>query len=275
MAKDKLRTTFLIGSCVTSMALGLIGVASGQTDSSEESRPAPTFADGTINLGPGRGETGHWNTGVGNLSEHEVEMDGAFLVHPEDIDKVAPFRPWAKALVEYRLRTLGKDDPHPACIPDGGPRQFHTPYGIEIVQDREHDRIYIVSGGGVRSWRVIYMDGRPHPSLDEYEPSYFGHSVGHWEGSTLVIDTVHFNERFWFARRPTGMVHTDALHLIEHISRPRYDTLHYEVTIDDPKAYTRPWTAGWDIPWTNQEMQEYFCQDNNRDLGHIVGPDVN
>jgi len=87
-----------------------------------------------------------------------------------------------------------------------------------------------------------------------------------------VVDTVGFNERFWFARRPTGMVHTDALHLIERLSRPDYETLRYEVTIDDPKAYTRPWTASWEIPWSDEAMIEYFCQDNNRDLDNLVGP---
>src|SRR5437773_2431305 len=78
-----------------------------------------------------------------------------------------------------------------------------------------------------RTWRVVYMDGRPHPKGDDVNPSYFGHSVGHWEGETLVIDTVGFNERFWFTRRPTGMVHTEQLHLIERITRPNFDTLHY------------------------------------------------
>lgn len=235
-------------------------------------RPTPRFADGTVNLGTVPGEVGHWNTGPGNLSESDVEMSGAFLVDLEDLDQVAPFKPWSKALVQYRLETLGKDDPHPACMPNGGPRQFHTPYGIEIVQDRDRDLVYVISGGGPRSWRVIYLDGRAHPDPDLYEPTFFGHSIGHWEDDTLVVDTVGFNERFWFARRPTGMVHTDALHLIERISRPDHDTLHYEVTIDDPKAYTRPWTAGWDIPWSSEEMIEYFCQDNNLDLDHIVGP---
>ena len=118
------------------------------------------------------------------------------------------------------------------------------------------------------------MDGRPHPAREDYDATYFGHSVGHWEQDVLVIDSVHFNERFWFARRPTGMVHTDALHLIEKLSRPDYNTLHYEVTIDDPKAYTRPWTASWDIPWAETEMEEYFCQDYNVDVEHLTGPDI-
>jgi len=255
-------------------ALTLLSLLAGAGFAQTDARPAPRLADGSINLGAARGSDGHWNTGVGNLSEHPVEMNGSFLANPQDIDKVAPFKPWSKALVQYRLETLGKDDPHPRCMANGGPRQFHTPYGIDILQDVERQRIFILSGGGPRSYRTIYMDGREHPDLTSYVPTFFGHSVGHWEGDTLVIDTVGFNERFWFARRPTGMVHTDALHLIERISRPRYDTLHYAVTIDDPKAYTRAWSASWDIPWTEDPMIEYFCTDNNLDLEHIVGPDL-
>jgi len=91
-------------------------------------------------------------------------------------------------------------------------------------------------------------------------------------GEAVLVDTVGFNERFWFARRPSGMPHTVQLHLMEKISRPDHDTLHYEVTIDDPGAYTRPWTASWDVPWSEFHMTEYFCQDNNVDLEHIVGP---
>ncbi|MDR0780107.1 MAG: hypothetical protein LBF16_05355 [Pseudomonadales bacterium] len=238
-----------------------------------ESKPTPRYPDGSVNFGPAPGERGHWDTGVGNLSENFVQMNGAFLVHlDEDLDKVAPFQPWARALVKYRLETLGRDDPHPHCMPNGGPRQFHTPVGIEITESRDRSKIYVLSGGGPHSWRTIYMDGREHPSLDDYDPTYFGHSIGKWEGDTLVVDSVHFNERFWFARRPTGMVHTDALHLIERLSRPDYNTLHYEVTIDDPKAYTRPWTASWNVPWIEEDIEEYFCQDYNLDVDHIVGP---
>lgn len=264
------RVSLLRKSALAVLLAGLAASALAQSGDGEP-RPAPRYPDGTPDFGPAPGEDGHWATGVGNLSENFVEMEGAYLVNREDLDKVAPFQPWAKAVVQFRLDSIGREDPHPRCKPNAGPRQFHTPIGIEIVQDPQHQRIYVMSGGGPHSWREIYMDGREHPSLDEYDRTYFGHSVGRWEGDVLVIDTVHFNERFWFARRPTGMIHTDALHLIERISRPDYDTLHYEVTIDDPKAYTRPWTASWDIPWSTEEMEEYFCQDYNVDLDHIVG----
>ena len=90
------------------------------------SAPTPHWPDGRVNLGPMPGGKGHWDTGVGNLSETAIKMNGAFLVDPKDIDKVAPFQPWAKALVQYRLATAGRDDPHPRCIPPAGPRQFNT-----------------------------------------------------------------------------------------------------------------------------------------------------
>ena len=259
---------FVLGAASLAVPIG------AQRAAKPPAAPTPHWADGRVNLGPLPGGKGHWNTGVGNLSEADVKMDGAFLVDPKDIDRIAPFQPWAKALVQYRLDTRGKDDPHPRCIPPAGPRQFNTPYGLEIVDQPELKRILVLSGGGSRSWRVIYMDGRPHPQGDDVNPTYYGHSVGHWEKDTLVVDTVGFNERFWMTRRPTGMVHTEQLHLVEHISRPDFNTLHYQVTIDDPGAYTRPWTASWNIPWTTEEVEEYFCQDNNKDTGQLVGGDA-
>jgi hypothetical protein len=105
---------------------------------------------------------------------------------------------------------------------------------------------------------------------DLLDSGFLGHSIGHWKGDTLVIDTVGFNEKFWMVR--AGFPHTDALHLIERISRPDYDTLKYGAIIDDPKTYTGPWTGGWTIPWlAGEDFPEYFCQDNNRDVDHLVG----
>ena len=87
---------------------------------------------------------------------------------------------------------------------------------------------------------------------------------------TLIIDTVGFNERFWIHR--AGYPHTEALHLIERISRPDLNTLRYEVTLDDPLAYEAPWSAVWTKSWNaDEEIIEYFCQDNNRDQFHMVG----
>ena len=96
-------------------------------------------------------------------------------------------------------------------------------------------------------------------------PTYFGYSEGKWEGDTLVLNTIGFNERFWFTNG--GLPHTEKMSLMERLSRPDFNTLKYEVTVDDPGAYTRAWSGGWTLQWIpDQEMEEYFCDDNNQDF---------
>jgi len=227
---------------------------------------APRNAQGRVIFGPPPGGTGFWGGGGSLLSKGA----GGLPTNPT-VEEV-PFQPWARALYQYRQKEGQKDDPHARCLPPGGPRQFQTPNGFEFIEQPEYKRILIIHGGGPRSWRVIYTDGRALPPNDEDRiPTYFGYSSGHWEGDTLVVESEGYNEKFWFHRG--GLPHTDALHLTERFSRPDYDTLKYEVTINDPKAYTRPWNAGFTVPWTytnwdgtpGGEIQEYLCQDNERD----------
>ena len=120
---------------------------------------------------------------------------------------------------------------------------------------------------GPHSWRVIHMDRSEHPK--DLRPTYLGDSIGKWDGDTLVIDSVGFNEKIWpFNSYPT----TSQLHLMERFSRPTLGSLVYEMTIDDPGAYTAPWTGGWYINWQpDMELYEYVCQDNNRDVKHMFG----
>jgi hypothetical protein len=169
-----------------------------------------------------------------------------------------PFQPWAKALYAFRAENLL--EPHIRCKPSGGPRQFLTPYGIEFVELPELQRIYIVDIGGPHSMRIVNMNAKVHPG--NLSPSSYGNSNGRWDGDTLVIDTTGFNENFWIDRQ--GTPHTDRLHLIERFTRTDFSTLKYEFTIDDPGAYTAPWTSGILLRWSaGQELFEYICQDNN------------
>lgn len=233
-------------------------------------RPTPHLADGRVNLGPVVGEKGVWEGNAGaTLATNVRGLDNPRMNLPTNLKiSEVPFQPWARAVYDYRQATTTKDDPHIRCMPSGGPRLFHTPYGFEFVDLPDAKLIYIIEVGGPHTWRTIYMDGRAHPK--ELEPSFFGHSVGHWEGDALMIDTVGFNERFWLTRE--GIPHTASLHLIERFTRTNYDTLKYEATIDDPGAYTKPWTGGWLIRWQQgEEMYEYVCQDNNRDPKHMYG----
>jgi hypothetical protein len=238
-------------------------------------KPAPRWPDGHVRLGPEPGEKGYWaNPSASGLTEStganiRMNADG-LLLNLADAEKVAPFQPWAKGLFEYRQRVLLKDDPMTSCLPPGGPRQFQVPYGVQILEDPDRKRVFVISGGANRNWRLINLDGRELPQSEDVTPTYFGYSAGKWEGDTLVVHAVGFNERFWFANG--GLPHTESLRLTERISRPDFNTLKYDVTVDDPGTYTRPWSGGWTLQWVpNEDMEEYFCDDSNRDPIHMVG----
>jgi hypothetical protein len=228
--------------------------------------PAPRWPDGKIRLGAAPGKTGYWGASSAKVlvesSATKIPMtDDGLLLNVADTDKVAPFLPWAKAIYEQRQRNFLKDDPYSRCIPQGGPRQFQTPNGFQFVEQKELGRILLLLGGGGRNWRVIYTDGRALGAAAEAVPSYYGVSVGRWEKDTLVVESVGYNEKFWMTSG--GLPHTEALHLTERFTRTDLNTLKYEVTVDDPRTYTKPWTGGWTIQWVpDQDMQEYFCEDN-------------
>jgi len=235
-------------------------------------RPVPHWPDGRLNLGAPPGEKGVWTpTGIVQLAINPKSVNPAnpntHLPKNIKIEDV-PFQPWARALHEAREAAFESDEPHTRCKISGGPRQFITPYGVEFVDLPELNRIYIFDIGGPHTFRTIYMDGRSHPK--DLEPSYYGHSVGRWESDSLVVDTIGFNEKFWIDRE--GSPHTEKLHLIERFSRLDFNTLRYEATVDDPGAYTAPWTGGFLLRWSaGTELFEYVCQDNNRSPEGMVG----
>ncbi len=227
---------------------------------------APRWPDGQIRLGPAPGKTGYWGTPSTKVlvestaAKIPMSEDGV-LVNIGDAERVAPFLPWAKALYEFRQRTFLKDDPLSRCIPPGGPRQFQMANGFQLVEQRDLGRVLVLLGGGDRNWRVIYTDGRPLGSAAEAVPSYYGNSVGHWEKDTLVVESVGYNEKFWLSG--AGLPHTEALHLTERFTRTDFNTLKYDVTVNDPRTYRRPWTSGWTVQWVaDEDLQEYFCEDN-------------
>jgi hypothetical protein len=245
------------------------GAAPGAKPARPPSRPAPRTADGRIILGAAPGEKGIW-VGQGRLAinpkSYEPNSNKNASIHIDDV----PLQDWARALVDARHELFLQTEPHPRCKPSGGPRQLVTPYGFEIVELPELRQVLIFDIGGPHSLRVIYMDGRPHPP--DLEPSYYGHSVGRWEGDTLVVDAVGFNEKFWMNR--DALPHTERLHLVERFTRTDHDTLNYEVTIDDPGAYTAPWSSNFNLRWTpDVEVWEYICEGNNLFFDAVFDPD--
>jgi hypothetical protein len=270
--------------------------------------PTPRLADGTVNLGRVPGEKGIWNVPyITNMGMRLIGEDGKLLA-PQPAaggrrggggaapaaegraggaplgggeggggggrggaksEPWVPFQPWAAAVYDYNSKNQSKYDPEGYCLPPGGPRMMATPYPAEIIQLPEQKRIIMIFEGATHIWREISMDAREHPKGDALNPTYLGHSVGHWEGDTLVVDVVGFNEATWLDY--FGHPHTDQLHVIERYSRPNKGTLHYEAVIDDPGAYTKPFTVAWDIPWrANGELTEYICQENNKYLQRLT-----
>ncbi len=239
-------------------------------DAAEAAAPTPRWPDGRPRLGPPAGEAGgYWDF----PSRSTLVEDGAtapadrhgLLADIDDAAGVAPFQPWARDLYRYRQQNFLKDDPmFLGCKPAAGPRVFQRPYGVVFLEEPERERIRVIMGGGNQNWRFIHLDGREQTGLPEGtagDPLYFGHAVGEWDGDTLVVDTRGFHDRFWFSNG--GLPHTPQLHLVERFTRTDLNTLRYEVTIDDPGAYTRTWTSSWTLRWVSgEELPVYYCQDN-------------
>jgi hypothetical protein len=210
--------------------------------------PTPRWPDGRPRLGALPGEKGLWNGGGSTA------------------DASTPYQPWAKAVSDDRRANAM--EPHTRCKPSGGPRQFATPYGVDIVEMPELQRVYILDVGGPHTFRVIHLDLKEHPK-DLY-PTYYGHSIGRWEGDTLVVDTIGFNERMWIDRGQAP--HTEKLHLIEKFTRTDMNSMTYELTVDDPGAYTATWSRTSQMRFSaNAELFEFVCQDNNFAPELLVG----
>ena len=188
------------------------GQRGGQRGPAAPAAPTPRRPDGKPWIGsvPGQ-KPGRW-------------MGGPTTLPLNMLDKV-PFQQWARAV--YNQRQIDQFEPHTRCKASGVSRQFSTPYGTEFVDVPDVQRIYIMDMGGPNSYRIIYMDGRSHPAT--LTPTNYGHSIGHWEGDTLVVETIGLNEKFWIDTR--GTPHTEKLKFTERFTRTdmrlHYRRLHF------------------------------------------------
>ena len=169
-----------------------------------------------------------------------------------------PMRPSAEEKFKASVAAGPSKDPEMNCFPPGMPRIYFHRYPIEIVQ--QPGRVLMIFEFD-HFIRQIWTDGRKHPAEEELDHTWMGHSVGRWDGDTLVVDTVGLNDKTWLDS--AGHPHSDALHVVERIRRVNPDTLEIEFTFDDPKTYTKPWKGqklfrlrpGW-------EIAEQVCADN-------------
>ena len=226
-------------------------------------RAAPQ-APPDVNFGPLPGERGVWELDyIENVADHVLgSAPKSGRGRGSAAEPHIPFLPWSAAVYDYNVRTQAKYDPESYCIPPGGPRLFTAPYPMEIVQIPGQKRIFFIFEVS-HVWYEVYLDGREHPPTKD--GTFLGHAVGQYDdgGKTLTIDVRNFNEMTWldFAGHP----HTTSLHVVEKLTRPSRTQLHLEVMIDDPGAYTRPWTVAWNMKWwPNGKLDEYVCEENNR-----------
>jgi hypothetical protein len=174
-----------------------------------------------------------------------------------------PMTPLAEKLFKERQANQGIYDPEARCLPTGVPRR--DPYPSRIMQTPE--LVVILFEGSMHSYRQIHLDGRGHPK--DPQPTWFGDSIGKWEGDELVVDTIAFNGKTWLdlAGHPT----TDQLHVVERYSRPQFGELKLDITIEDPPMYTKPWKVTQRMPlMVGGDLMEYVCTENERDVRHLV-----
>jgi hypothetical protein len=173
------------------------------------------------------------------------------------------------ALGAERWRTVDTaKDPTGFCLPPGPSRAFTAPFPFILVQ---HEKMIALLFEYQTIWRTIYMDGRGHPEdIMEY-PEFMGHSIGKWEGNTLVVDTVGIDERTWLDT--AGHEHSGKLHLTERFEMPTKDTITWTVTFDDPEFFTKPWSLVRTFTRfddSKDRILPYVCSENNRDVGHLL-----
>ena len=213
--------------------------------------PAPKTADGKLDI------SGLWKAPNGKYL-----FDLAADLKPEEV----PFQPWAAALYKQRQDSLAKDRPTGRCIPHGVPDQMAVAgYPFKILQTPGLVLILYEEG---THYRQIFTDGRPLPV--DPNPALVGYSVGHWEEDAFVVETSGFNADLTWLDDP-GHPHTDALHVTERFRRPNFGRLELRITIDDPKAYTKPWSVTESFNFLpDTELLENVCE-NEKDSGHLVG----
>jgi hypothetical protein len=239
---------YLQASLCCALTIGLLAVPPGiSAVHAAESVPAPRDANGKVLIANMPGEpVGLW------VTDYSTRIP---FFKIEDIK----FKPWAKGL--YDARQAHDLEPHARCKASGAIRQFLTPYGVEILEVPELQQVFIFDLGGPHSWRTIYMDGRSHP--DDLEASNYGYSIGRWQGDTLVVDTIGVRDDTWIDWN--GSVLTEAAKVREEITRPDYGHIEIRVTVDDPKAYTKPWTVTLkQRVVVNAELIDEICLENEQ-----------
>ena len=224
--------------------------------------PAPKTADSKPDL------SGLWEPASGGSL---APVAGATSTDPQfrdiamNVKGGLPFQPWAAELVKARRADENKDDPDGHCQPLGLVKMHLHPYPRKMIQV---PGLLLILFERDTNYRQIFTDGRPLPV--DPQPGFNGYSTGKWEGDTLVVETKGFKDGEWLDVSGTPL--TDAATVTERFRRPSFGKLEIEITVNDPKAYTKPWTIRVNQAFAaDTDMLEFVCLENERDAGHLLG----
>src|SRR5271170_5024458 len=252
-----------------SLALVLrLGAQEAPKSAAPAKPPVPRTADGKPDM------SGVWQGGGASGLAFAVGSANAKAARPGDSAVAAapaavvpsrvrpPYQDWMLPKLKELRDRRNIDDPSARCLLVGVPRITNEPLPIKIIQTKDEITFLYET---FHAFRVIPTDGRKHP--DDIDPSFMGDSVAHWDGDTLVVDVIGFNDKTWLGVGGATL-HTDALHVIERYTRMDYDTIAYEVTIDDPKAFTKTWSLAPSFLSLRpgERLHEYECIENNEDI---------
>ena len=212
----------------------------------------------------GSRQRGTWEEANAGLGVGGTGRDPSAPANPSSSERpagaeLAPYQPWAAKKVVEAFNRRGIDDPTGLCLPPGLPRANNVSlFPIQIVQTPQQV-VFLYEYMNI--FRVIPLNAK-HP--DDLIPGYMGNSVGHWEGDTLVVDVIGFNDKTWLSG--TGTFHSDALHITERYTRVDKDQINYDVIMEDPNVLTKPWAMRSTLMLREgTRLQEYVCAENNLD----------
>jgi len=200
---------------------------------------------------------------VPRTPDGKPNLSGVWLVNDDVYPERPAALPWAASVAKARIENNMKDHPHVRCLPGGPPVPGAAPpFMAKFVHTPS---LLVILFEDAPGFRQVFLDARSHPP--DPNPTWLGHAVGKWEGETLVVDTVGFNDKSWLGVYP----HTEKLHIIERYRRSDFGHLEVQVTIEDPDTFTRPWNQNknWELA-PLEEMLEYVCTENNKPE-HMVG----
>jgi hypothetical protein len=251
---------FSLGIAAVSLAMSLPLAAQWMN---QPTPGAPRTKDGKVNLSAPAPKTRDGKPDLSGLWGTPGD-DGKYLANLAADGVETPMLPWAAAVYKERQENEGKDRPSGHCLPHSVTDFDGHPTPKKIIQNPD---LLVTLFESYHSYRQIFTDGRAFPAKPD--PAWFGYSVGKWQGDTLLVDTVGIRPETWLD--DGGHPHSDALHVIERFRRPDFGHIELQLTIDDSKAYTKPWTVK--IPWVylpDTDLLDWIC-DNEQDFKHLVG----